>query len=59
MVNIARNYLIMLKKSVTGALKTTSKRVIQKTAEATSHLIGNKISDVVAKSYDGKITKVL
>ena len=59
MVNIARNYLIMLKKSVTGALKTTSKRVIQKTAEATSHLIGNKISDAVAKSYDGKITKVL
>ena len=59
MVNIARNYLIMLKKSVTGALKTTSKRVIQKTAEGTSHLIGNKISDAVAKSYDGKITKVL
>ena len=30
----------------------------QKTAEATGHLIGNKIADVVAKSYDGKITKV-
>ena len=30
----------------------------QKTAEATGDLIGNKISDAVAKSYDGKITKV-
>ena len=30
----------------------------QKTAEATGHLIDNKIADVVAKSYDGKITKV-
>ena len=30
----------------------------QKTAEATGDLIGNKIADAVAKSYDGKITKV-
>ena len=28
----------------------------QKTAEATGDLIGNKITDAVAKSYDGKIT---
>ena len=30
------------KKSATDALKTSSKRVIQKTAEATGDLIGNK-----------------
>ena len=33
------------KKSVADALKTTSKRVIKKTAEATGDLIGNSISD--------------
>ena len=33
------------KQSVTDALKTTSKRIIQKTAEATDDLIGNKIAD--------------
>ena len=38
-----------IKRSATDALKTTSKRVIQKTAEATRDLIGNKIADVVAK----------
>ena len=38
------------KKIVIDALKTSSKRVIQKTADATGDLIGNKI--------DNKITKV-
>ena len=33
------------KKSTTDAIKTTSKRVIQKKAEATGDLIGNKIAD--------------
>ena len=33
------------KKSATDALKSSSKRVIQITAEATGDLIGNKISD--------------
>ena len=46
------------KKNATNAFKTASKRAIQKTEEATGDLIGNKIADVVAKSYDGKITKV-
>ena len=32
------------KKSATDAIKTSSKRVIQKTAEATGDLIGNKIA---------------
>ena len=35
------------KKSTTDALKTASKRVIQKTAEATGDLIGNKIADKI------------
>ena len=39
-------------------LKTTSKRIIQKTAEATGDLIGTKIADAVAKCYDVKIAKV-
>ena len=33
------------KKSTTDAIKTASKRTIQKTAEATGDLIGNKIAD--------------
>ena len=46
------------KKSATDALKTSSKRVTQKRAEATGNLIGNKIDNAVAKSYNGKIAKV-
>ena len=33
------------KKSTTDAIKTASKRAIQKTAEATGDLVGNKIAD--------------
>ena len=35
------------KKSAAGAIETVSKRAIQKTAEATGDLIGNKITDKV------------
>ena len=35
--------------SVTDALKTISKRIIQKMAEATDDLIGNKIADRIMK----------
>ena len=38
-----QNLLDHAKQSATDALKTTSKRVIQKTAEVTGYLIGNKI----------------
>ena len=38
------------KKSTTNALETTSKRVTQKTAEATSDLTGNKILKKPQKS---------
>ena len=35
------------KKSATDSMKATSKRAIQKTAEATGGLIGNKIADKI------------
>ena len=39
--------LNIAKKSTTDAIKTASKREIQKTAEATGDLIGNKIADKI------------
>ena len=39
------------KKSTTYAIKTASKRAIQKTAEATGDLTGNKISDKVTSVW--------
>ena len=41
------NFLIVLKKSTTDTIKTASKKVIQKTAEATVDLIGKKIADKI------------
>ena len=38
------------KKSTTDALKTSSKRVIQKIAEATRDLVATKIADKIAKA---------
>ena len=49
----------MLQKSKTDALKTSSKRVVQKAVEATDDLTGNKIAKAIAESYDSKITKIL
>ena len=40
--------------SVTEALKTSSKRVIQKVAEATGDLIGNKIANKIFKKWGFK-----
>ena len=37
------------KKSTTDAIKTASKRAIQKTAEAPGDLIGNKIADKITR----------
>ena len=43
------------KKSATDAIETASKRAIQKTAEATGDLIGNKIVDkITAKPSESK-----
>ena len=38
------------KKSTTDAIKTASKRAIQKTAKATGELIGNKIADKITNA---------
>ena len=38
------------KKSATYAIKTASKRAIQKTAEATGDLIGNKTADKITSA---------
>ena len=37
------------KQSTTDALKTSSKRAIQKTAETTADVIGNKIADKITR----------
>ena len=46
-INIFKNVLIVLKKSTTDVIKTASNRAIQKKAEATGDLIGNKIADKI------------
>ena len=38
------------KKSATDAIKTASKRAIQKIAEATGDLVGNKIADKITSA---------
>ena len=49
--NISNKYsqrvIDIAKKYATDAIKTTSKRAIQKTAEATGYLVGNKIADKI------------
>ena len=47
------------KKSTTDAIKTASKRAIQKTAEATGDLIGNKTADKITSVSKKKSTKEL
>ena len=49
MLAARQNFLIGLKIYETDALKTSSKRLIQKIAEATGDFIGNKIDDRVRK----------
>ena len=41
----SQNLLDHAKQSATDAFKTSSKRVIQKTVDATGYFIGNKIGD--------------
>ena len=45
------------KKSATDAIKTASKRTIQKTAEAVNDLIGNKIADKITSVSTGLHSK--
>ena len=51
--------LISAKKPTTDAIKTVSKRAIQKTAEATGYLIGNKIADKITSVSKKKPDKEL
>ena len=46
------------KQSATDTCKNSSKRAIQEAAKATGDFVSNKITDAIAESYDGKITKV-
>ena len=47
------------KKSTTDAIKNTSKRAIQKPAEATGDLIGNKVAHKITSVLKKKSTKEL
>ena len=46
----SKKLLDSAKKSTTDAKKTASKREIQKTAEATVDLIGNKVADKITSA---------
>ena len=54
-----QNRFDIANKSTTDAIKTASKWAIQKTAEATGDLIGNKISDKITSVSKKKPTKEL
>ena len=47
MVSIVKNFSVTLNNVQQIAIKTASKRVIQKTLEASSNLIGNKIANTI------------
>ena len=57
-INMEKKLVDTAKKSATDAIKTASKRVVQKTAEATGDLVGNKIADKIT-SVSKKSTKKL
>ena len=59
MINTVKNFLIVLKKSTTDAIKAASERAIQKTAGATGGLIGNKIADKIKSVSSKKSTTEL
>ena len=44
------NYWILLQKSELDALKTASKKLVHKAAEATGEFIGNKLADKIVKT---------
>ena len=52
-----RQFFDHAKKSATNVIKFTSKRVIQKIAEATGDLIGDKFADAVFQSYNDNIAR--
>ena len=54
-----QNLIDRAQKSTTDVIKTASKRAIQKTAEATGDLIGNKTADKITSVSKKKSTKEL
>ena len=59
-INMVNELMDTATKTGIDAAKTTLKRVVQKTAEATGHLIGNKIADKstsICKSKERKKTE--
>ena len=46
-INMVKDLMVTATKTGMDPAKTTSKRVVQKTAEATGDLIGNKIADKI------------
>ena len=56
-LSFARKYKKQLLDTELDALKTVSKKVVHKSAEATGEFLGNKITDAVAKSNNDKIVK--
>ena len=57
-MNTAKIFLVIPNKPLKMHLKLSQKQEFE-TAKATGDLIGSEIPDAVAKSWDGKITKVL
>ena len=49
-INYGKKLVNTAKKSATDAIKTASKRSIQKTAETMGDLVGNKIADKISVS---------
>ena len=47
LINVAKTWWILQHKTRVDAVKTDSKRVVQKAAEATGDLIGNKLADKI------------
>ena len=53
-----QNFINSAQKSTPDAIKTASKRAIQKTAEAAGDLIGNKIADEITSVSRKNSTKI-
>ena len=49
-IKYGQKLLDITKKLATNALTTASKRVLQKTADATGDLVGNKIADKITSA---------
>ena len=60
MVNTTKGFFLdHTKQSTTDALKTVSKRAIQKTVEESGDLIGNKIADRITKASETSPRNIL